>query len=256
MPKKKYISGNPDTKSDIFVEFIPKIYLKLKQNAGNHNLNQTTKKIIIISILLILLVNMGFTYKLIDFWLYEQEMIQVNFENIYNEFFLVFSNNEKLQRGYESKIIGDILAKQPNIENSYIMSLDPTVSYYSGGKYLAASYLGGVKDDPIMKYITRENWSDKDRYTSNVVSNPADKFDKINPSPDYIVYYPNIKSHDSSKYTEIQHPQLDPSIYNSTQAYDLLVLLDPENSKIPSNFELLYKSDITEIVVYKINKKL
>ena len=238
-----------------FVEFIPKIYLKLKQNAGNHNLNQTTKKIIIIPIILILLVNMGFTYKLTDFWLYEQEMIQVNFENIYNEFFLVFSNNEKLQRGYESKIIGDILAKQPNIENSYIMSLDPTVSYYSGGKYLAASYLEGVKDDPIMKYITRENWSDKDRYTSNVVSNPADKFDKINPSPDYIVYYPNIKSHDSSKYTEIQHPQLDPSIYNSTQAYDLLVLLDPENSKIPSNFELLYKSDITEAVVYKINKK-
>ena len=65
-----------------FVEFIPKIYLKLKQNAGNHNLNQTTKKIIIISILLILLVNMGFTYKLTDFWLYEQEIIQVNFENI------------------------------------------------------------------------------------------------------------------------------------------------------------------------------
>ena len=44
---------------------------------------------------------MGFTYKLVDFWLYEQEMIQVNFENISNEFFKVFSNNEKLQRGYD-----------------------------------------------------------------------------------------------------------------------------------------------------------
>ena len=135
------------------------------------------------------------------------------------------------------------------------MSLDPTVSYYSGAKYLAASYLEGVKGDTISNYINRENWSDKDRYTSNVVSNPADKFDKINPSPDYIVYYPQVKSIDSSRYAEVQHPQLDPSIYNSTQAYDLLVLLDPENSKIPSNFELLYKSDITEAVVYKINKK-
>jgi len=34
---------------------------------------------------------------------------------------------------------------------------------------------------------------------------------------------------------------------------DLQFLLDPENPNIPSNFELLYKSDATRTVVYKIH---
>ena len=236
-----------------FVEFIPKIFLKFKQNTGKYNLNQSTKKIIIIPIFLILLVNIGFTYKLIDFWLYDQEMIQVNLETVYNEFFKTFSNNEKLQRGYESKIIGELLAKQPEIENSYIMSVDPTVSYYAGAKYLSTGFLEGKKNDTLSKFVSRENWSEKEKYSSNVVSNPTDRYDKINPKADYIVYVPNIKSHDSSKYTDTQAPQLDPSVFSSTQAYDLLILLDPENSEIPDNFELLYKSELSETVVYKIN---
>ena len=137
---------------------------------------------------------MGFTYKLIDFWLYDQEMIQVNLETVYNEFFKTFSNNEKLQRGYESKIIGELLAKQPEIENSYIMSVDPTVSYYAGAKYLSTGFLEGKKNDTLSKFVSRENWSEKEKYSSNVVSSPTDRYDKINPKPDYVVYFPNINN--------------------------------------------------------------
>ena len=39
----------------------------------------------------------------------------------------------------------------------------------------------------------------------------------------------------------------------NNQTLDLLKLIEPSNQKIPENFELLYKSDKTETVVYKIN---
>ena len=35
---------------------------------------------------------------------------------------------------------------------------------------------------------------------------------------------------------------------------DLMILLEPDNPKIPSNFELLWSSDEGDIVVYRINK--
>lgn len=37
------------------------------------------------------------------------------------------------------------------------------------------------------------------------------------------------------------------------QFRDLEILFDPENTNIPNNFELIYKSNKTGTVVYKIN---
>ena len=58
----------------------------------------------------------------------------------------------------------------------------------------------------------------------------------------------------------------DPSIYEKTQVSDLWILSDPENPNIPSNFELIYQSEKSEVynektdelqggsfTVYKIN---
>ena len=60
--------------------------------------------------------------------------------------------------------------------------------------------------------------------------------------PDYVVYYPFPK----------MNPD-DPGIYEKTQAVDLWILSDPKNPNIPSNFEVIYKSDKSQFIVYKIN---
>ena len=60
--------------------------------------------------------------------------------------------------------------------------------------------------------------------------------------PDYVVYYPFAKTNPA-----------DPTIYDRTQVSDLWILSDPENPKIPSNFELIYKSTESQFVVYKIH---
>ena len=60
-----------------------------------------------------------------------------------------------------------------------------------------------------------------------------DKRNIYKPNPDYIIYDPHEK---------FGHHEF------------LKVLSDPNDSQIPSNFEFLYKSNKTGVVVYKINK--
>jgi hypothetical protein len=93
----------------------------------------------------------------------------------------------------------------------------------------------------LNEYLTRENWSPYDLFFSNIVSYPADKFDVNHPIPNYLIYRhvePNVA-----------HP------YNidDTQFSDLQILTDPDDPRIPANFEILFKSNITGTVVYKIN---
>ena len=52
----------------------------------------------------------------------------------------------------------------------------------------------------------------------------------------------------------INEEEIEAHIINSGQYKDLIILLDPNNPKIPSNFELLWSSDTNDIVVYRINK--
>ena len=73
------------------------------------------------------------------------------------------------------------------------------------------------------------------------MSHPSDRYDKIHPIVDYIVY---------SKYDLNNIPE---NRKENSQILDLLKLIEPSNQKIPENFEILYKSDKTETVVYKIN---
>ena len=77
---------------------------------------------------------------------------------------------------------------------------------------------------------------------SNIGSFPPDSNNIINPTPDYIIY------------EKINEEEIEAHIINSGQYKDLMILLDPNNPKIPSNFELLWSSDMNDIVVYRINK--
>ena len=99
-----------------------------------------------------------------------------------------------------------------------------------------------MKDDPLEKYFTRENWSLTDIDDSNLFSDPNNISNTQNIMPDYVVYYPFPKINPD-----------DPGIYEKTQAADLWALSEPDNPKIPSNFEVIYNSDKSEFIVYKIN---
>ena len=78
---------------------------------------------------------------------------------------------------------------------------------------------------------------------SNIGSFPPDSNNIINPTPDYIIY------------EKINEEEIDRCANcGPGQSKDLMILLDPNNPKIPSNFELLWSSDMNDIVVYRINK--
>ena len=135
-----------------------------------------------------------------------------------------------LELGYEQKLIGELLAKQPGIEDSIVMASTPTIPYYANSKYLHTAFIEGNENDSIEKFITRENWSSHHLDSSHLLSNPSDRYHLQSPIPDYIVYTP------------AWNPSVKPNI-----------LSDPKNPNIPSNFELIYKSSESEFVVYKIH---
>lgn len=223
-----------------FVEVIPKIFSKIKHLKNKDASSKSYNKIIItIIIILVLLVNLAHSYKSIENYFYEQEEPP---SSIIGEITKTFQRTGPLvERGSETKQIAEILAKQPGIENSYILSGGNLYLYYVDTKIVISMFQEGVKGDPLDKFITRENWEDYDIWISNNVSYPFDKHNKNKPIPDYLIYY-SVPLIQESKYD-----------INATQYEDLKVLADPINPQIPSNFELLYKSNKTNTVVYKIH---
>ena len=79
-------------------------------------------------------------------------------------------------------------------------------------------------------------------FISNVHSNPPDRYNKNNPLVEYLIYSPYVYDPNAPWYKQ--------EVANKK----LVILLNPNDPRIPSNFELLYKSDKAQIVVYKIHK--
>ena len=224
-----------------FLEVIPKIYEKFLSSKKN-NFPKSAQRATKIIIILLIVINLGVSVRSIDFWIYEQDK-EENHSDFLNEFMNIIKRGELTEVGHEQKLIGNILAKQVGIEDSLVMSSSHTITYYANSNHLYATFNEGVKNDPLEKYFTRENWSLKDLDESNLFSNPSSSMDKMkNTMPDYVVYYPFPK----------MNPD-DPDIYEKTQAADLWILNDPKNPNIPSNFEVIYKSDKSQFIVYKIN---
>jgi hypothetical protein len=216
-------------------EIIPKGISKLRKN--NSKIKKSSTKIVILLIVLVLLTNAVFSYRAVLVYFYNDMPTDIRTE--ISKFITIEPRN---QAGTEIKVIGDILAKQPGIENSYVMSDSVAYSYYSNSKYLFTSFQEGKKGDPIEKFITRENWSEYDIYFSNLNSHPPDRRNIYKPMPDYIVYHEPSKNYVDNPWDK-----------ERKQYEDLKVLADSTNPKIPSNFEFLYKDNKTGIVVYKIN---
>jgi 4-amino-4-deoxy-L-arabinose transferase-like glycosyltransferase len=225
------------------VEVIPKIYSKLINITNRKNKIIKSDKIIIVTLILIFLINIGFSSEVLKFYIYEDE-----YDGIKNQLIKTFSGIPLQERGINIKEMGDFLSRQPNIENSYVMSHWWSIAYYADSKLIYTEFKEGIEGDELNKYVTRENWSSYDIWWSNINSHPADRYDLLNLKPDYIVYEPN-----TTEYLEVKQMKGGNTFQKLGQYKDLEILADIGNSSIPNNFELIYVSNNTGAVIYKIN---
>ena len=107
--------------------------------------------------------------------------------SIEDEFAKLSQNIPAEQPGMEIKNVGDILNKQPDIENSYVMIPAYHYAYYINGKTVLGQFSEGIPDDTFENYVTRKNWKDVEIFHSNIVSQPMDRQNINNPKPDYLI---------------------------------------------------------------------
>ena len=158
-----------------------------------------------------------------------------SFDGTIGEIKKIFSYKQPgLHLGTEVKQIGEILSQQPNIENSYVMGNNWAMINYSNSKLLFGNFVEGDGKESLRSYITRENWSETDIYISNILSIPSDRNDIYKPVPDYLVYTPSVL---------LESPE------------NLKILENPNDPRVKSYLELLYKSKLGTLV-YKINHGL
>ena len=224
----------------LFIVYVIPKGFSLKQNSlikTSFNKNQKFHLSSVIIVIIILALNSGYTYKLIDASYYGNPIssLENEFANIFQS--RLISDNSL----YDILLISEILKTQSGIEESYVMATEPSYSFYSNSNFMRAVFSEGNSDDTILDYISRENWSDSELFESNIHSFPPDRHDKYHPLPDYLVYQPIIRYTDEIWYDTGGSEKLD-------------ALLNPNDPRIPTNFELLYQSDKTQLVVYKIHK--
>jgi len=179
-------------------------------------------------LVLIIVSNIGFSYKLERMLLFGDS----SYDGIIKEVEKIFSGNNKELIALEYKRIGEILSQEPNIENKYVMSVDFNYPYYSNSKFLFTTFTEGEDTDSLNEFISRKNWSEIEIAYSNNNSVPDDRYDKYKPIADYLVY------------TEAHEERV---------SEHLKILRDPNHPEIPQNFEVLYISNQTGVVVYRIN---
>ena len=223
--------------SAIFImEVIPKI-ISIKSKNYNNLFSGNVKIAMIIIISLILVGNLGYSYTT-----FKISSSGIPFTNIQDEISFISQNNQIEQFGLHWQPLIDELKKQPSIDQSVIMTSYFYLPYHIQSKSVFATFNEGPENDSIENYILRKNWSDIELMYSNAHSNPIDRHNITNPIPDYIIYTPQ-------KVVIVEHGWQPPD-----QLEYLKILLDPNNKEIPSNFELIYQSDLPQkVIVYKIN---
>ena len=223
--------------SAIFImEVIPKI-IRIKTKNYDDLFSGNVKVVTIIIISIILVGNLGYSY--VTFKIFSSG---IPFTNIQDEISFISQNHQIEQFGLHWKPLIDELKKQPGIEQSVIMSSYFYLPYHIQSKSVFANFNEGPENDSVENYILRKNWDDIELMYSNVHSKPIDRHNITNPIPDYIIYTPQ-------KMTIVEH-----GWQPRDQLEYLKILSEPNNKEIPSNFELIYQSDLPrKVIVYKIN---
>jgi hypothetical protein len=222
--------------SSIFIfQTIPQIATKISSYKKTETKGKMLK-ITIIILAIIIFINIGYSFKVVQYSLYDNVLMPSLEEGIFG----LFSQNEKIiPKGLEYKIIGDILVQQSGIKDSYVMSSHNGYSFYSNSKYLHTQFFEGETGSSINEFILREDWTDFQRFISNLHSIPMDRHNLVDPKPDYLIYEPQNHSNP----------------YLSTERWEELeeILSVPNHQKIPDNFEVIYSSPQSETILYRIN---
>jgi 4-amino-4-deoxy-L-arabinose transferase-like glycosyltransferase len=207
-----------------FTETIPVMYKKSinKLNLQISSSIFSMEKFSIILITLILIVNVGYSYLLYS-------VLTSGESPIFSKTDLFDYHNKKIQYDAEIQDITRILKKQPNIENSVVMTNYILYGYYANSNWVSGLFIEGPENDTIENYITRKNWKEWEIIYSNINNKPMDRNNLNSPIPDYLIYVPR-----------------------DFHLNYLKILSDPINPKIPSNFEVLYKSS-RGTILYKIH---
>ena len=219
----------PILASLFFLGLIPELTIRKNESKQiSLKYSSSVKTIIIISIILLLSVNLAFSYKFMNMIEYGDK----SFDGIIGEVEKIFGDKKHgLHLGTEIQRIGEILSQQDDIENSYVMGNNWVFVYYCNCKLLFADFVEGDGKESLQSYITRENWSENEIFISNILSIPLDRNGVYKPVPDYLIYTPTVL---------IESPE------------NLKILENPNHPKVKSYLELLYKSKLGTLV-YKIN---
>ena len=215
-----------------FIEVLPKLLQKVQKTKIQLNFCSKNSFLITTLIVLILLSNFGYGYVL-----YRATHSNDSFVSIENEFSKIFNNKLFEDNGLEVQKIGEILSRQPNIQNSYVMVPHHHYAYYIDAKIVEGTFSEGISNDTLENYVTRKNWTNNEIFNSNLFSQPMDRNNINNPKPDYLIY---VASEPEG---------------NTLQHEYLKILSNPEHPSLPSNFEAIYFSDKANFkhVIYKIN---
>jgi len=220
--------------SSVFlVDAVPKIISKFKKQSSPNDFKFVSITIIIV----ILFLNFGFTYKLIDASLYGNTSQKIDAENFLNTFFQ--HRDISKQPAMEIKHIAEILSKEHNIEDKYIMANSPSVPYYTNSNFILAIFTEGNEENSIDDFLHRIGWNESEIFRSNIHSYPPNRMNNELPVPDYLIYQPRVIDPYFANYEKLNNKNLE-------------ILLNPNNQNIPNNFELLYKSNQTNTIIYKI----
>ena len=206
--------------SFFILDTIPKILQRLSKNR-KWNFNKIKTPIIVSLILFIIIMNLATSYNI--------EGRNIHSTNVDIQHF--FDENQKfILESAKYVEIGNVLLKEPDIENKFIMADSNLYAYYGDSNLILTTFREGTSNDTVLEFTTRQNWSDFELYFSNINSVPQDRYGTRNSAPDYLIY-------------EIQER-------NNTALH---VLDNHGSSKIPSNFELLYISNDQNTIIYKIH---
>jgi len=133
----------------------------------------TKKQFLIPIIIFIVFVNLADSKLMASWLLYENDSL--------------FAENtiHKSQELYE---IAQLLSQEEDIESKYIMDESNIVSYHAKSKHI--KYFPPLYDSNLENHITRNDWYQFELYRSNLYSNPLDRNNILDRTPDYLLIEP------------------------------------------------------------------
>lgn len=140
-------------------------------------------KLVLLVVSIILLINVGFAFGLLLSTFYQGENDDSSKFSTLNNF---FSGDIKQSDEKFVKII-EVLKRDNDIENKYIMSYSSVYSFYTNSKFIFTDFNEGSGNDSVIDWITKKNWSTFDHWFSNTNSIPPQKITSKQ-IPDYLIY--------------------------------------------------------------------